>query len=98
MSPDQLSTGSLYGTAFRYADKTLNNGRYTGSIDQAVCDPRAVAAYIRATSNGAAPLDFTLYVPAGFGSLAGVKIPNVEETDDPGGIFTARFAGGREVW
>ncbi|WP_243668323.1 hypothetical protein [Methanoculleus chikugoensis] len=101
--PDLVSPpGSLYGTAFRYADKTRNNGAYTRSVDQAVCDPpRAVALYFEAASNGAAPpLDFTLYVPAGFGSLAGVKIPpNVEETDDPGRIFTARFAGGgREVW
>lgn len=98
VSPDRVSPGSLYGTAFRYADKTRNNGAYTGSVDQAVSDPRAVGAYLKAVSNGAEPLDFTLYVPAGSGSLAGVKIPNVEETDDPGRIFTAHFAGDREVW
>jgi len=97
-SPDRVGPGSLYGTAFRYADKTRNNGAYTGSLDQAVSDPRAVGAYFEAVSNGAIPLDFTLYVPAGFGSLAGVKIPNVEETGDPGRVFTAHFAGGREVW
>jgi len=98
VSPDRVNPGSLYGTAFRYADKTQNNGAYTGSVDQAISDPHAVGAYLKAVSNGAEPLDFTLYVPAGFGSLAGVKIPNVEETDDPGRIFTARFARGREVW
>jgi len=98
VSPDGVNPGSLYGTAFRYADKTQNNGAYTGSVDQAISDPHAVGAYLKAVSNGAEPLDFTLYVPAGFGSLAGVKIPNVEETDDPGRIFTARFARGREVW
>jgi len=95
VSPDRVNPGSLYGTAFRYADKTQNNGAYTGSVDQAISDPHAVGAYLKAVSNGAEPLDFTLYVPAGFGSLAGVKIPNVEETDDPGRIFTARFARGR---
>jgi hypothetical protein len=98
VSPDRVSPRSLYGTAFRYADKTQNNGAYTGSVDQAVSDPHAVEAYFEAVSNGAEPLDFTLYVSAGFGSLAGVKIPNVEETDDPGKIFTARFAEGQEVW
>jgi len=97
-SPDQVGPGSLYGTAFRYADKTLHNGAYTGSVDQGVSDPRAVATYFRAVSNGADPLDFILYVPAGFGSLAGTKIPNVEETNDPGRIFTAHFAGGQEIW
>lgn len=27
-----------------------------------------------------------------------VKIPNVEETEDPGRIFTAQFIGGLDVW
>jgi hypothetical protein len=45
-----------------------------------------------------ANLDHSFYVPTGFGSLEAVRIPNVEETDDPGKIFTAHFHGGLEVW
>jgi len=41
---------------------------------------------------------FTLYVIVGYGSLEGVKIPDVEETQDPRKMFTAHFSGGLEVW
>jgi hypothetical protein len=44
------------------------------------------------------PFDFTLYVPAGFGSLSGTQVPNVEVTSDPSLILTAHFEGGKEVW
>ncbi|MBI4814083.1 MAG: hypothetical protein HY802_07360 [Methanobacterium sp.] len=63
-----------------------------------ISDPLAVNKYFEAVSNGAAPLDFTLYVPEGSGSLENVKIPNVQETDDPAKIFTAHFNSGQEIW
>jgi hypothetical protein len=82
-SPDSINLGSLYGRAFQYADKVLKAGIYTGSIDQQISDPNSIDRY---------------YVPAGYGSLGKLKIPNVEETEDPKKIFTAHFNGGREVW
>ncbi len=98
ISPDQIALSSLYGDAFRYADKTGNNGEYTGDRDQLISDPKAISAYFEALSIGAKPLDFTLYVPEGYGSLDRVKIPNVEETKDPAKIFTAHFNRGQVVW
>lgn len=96
--PDELDLGSLYGMAFSYADKTGNNGLYTGSVDQTESDLGALNKYFEAVSKGADLLNFTLYVPVGFGSLDDVKIPNVEETDDPNKIFTAHFNQGQEIW
>jgi hypothetical protein len=96
-SLENISLQSPYGAAFQYADKTLNSGAYTGSMD-VISDPDSLNTYLRATLNGADPLDFTLYVPEGYGSLEAVPIPNVEETDDPKKIFTAHFNKGVEVW
>ncbi len=61
-------------------------------------DSNSINTYFEAVSAGAVPLPFTLYVPPGYGSPVAVKIPNVEETDDPEKIFTAHFNGGLEVW
>jgi len=97
-SPNSLSPQTLYGLAFQYADKALNGGSYTGSKNAIACDPNSLQKYLRAVSEGAGPLNFTLYVPVGYGSLEKVKIPNVEETEDPNKIFTAHFKGGQEVW
>ena len=97
-SLNQASLGSLYGMAFSYADKTGNNGLYTGSIDQIESDPNALNAYFEAVSKGVDLLDFVLYVPTGLGIIENIKIPNVEETDDPNNIFTAYFNQGQEVW
>lgn len=97
-SPENINFQSLYGASFQYADKTQNKGTYTGSIDQMTSNPNSIRDYFHAVSEGAAPLDFILYVPAGYGSLEAQRIPNVEETDDPGKIFTANFGGGAEVW
>jgi len=94
----EFSAPSLYADAFQYADKTTNGGGYTGSRDASISDPCAIANYLEAVSKGAAPLDFTLYLPEGYGSLDGRAIPNVEETGDPEKVFTAHFGGGREVW
>jgi len=96
--PDSLSLQSLYGLAFQYADKALNGSSYTGSKNPAISDPNSLSNYLRAVSEGAGPLNFRLYVPVGYGSLEKVKIPNVQETEDPNKIFTAHFTGGQEVW
>ena len=92
---EDISLGSLYGNAFQYADKVLNAGAYTGSIDDTKSDPDSIKKYFEALSAGALPLHFTVYVPMRYGSLQDEKIPNVEETDDPGKVFTAHF---RDVW
>ncbi|AKJ39284.1 DUF362 domain-containing protein [Methanosarcina barkeri] len=97
-SPETINFQSLYGTAFQYADKTRNGGAYTGSTNQLVSDPASIKNYFKAVYEGADPLGFTLYVPAGYGSLEARRIPNVEETEDPGKVFTAHFDGGAEVW
>jgi len=88
---------SLYGYAFQYADKTQNEAKYTGSRGL-VSEPEAVKHYIDAVFAGAIPLDFKLYVPTGFGTLAGRNLPNVEENNDPVKIFTASFNSGSEIW
>lgn len=88
---------SLYGYAFQYADITLNGGGYTGGLGQD-SEPEAANNYIKAVADGATPLNFTLYIPIGYGSSVGISIPNVEETDDPEKILTAHFNGGQEAW
>ncbi len=98
LSPKDINLGSLYGLAFQYADKVLNAGKYTGSIDQQISDPSSMDRYFEGLSKGANQLNFTFYVPAGYGTLEKVKIPNVEETDDPEKIWTVHFNGGREIW
>ncbi len=114
-SPSNISLGSLYGSAFQYADKVLNAGVYTRStnpiindptafqygdkylapVDQNISAPDSIYRYFEAINNGAMPLNFTFYVPVGYGSMEQFKIPNVEETEDPGKIFTVYF---KEVW
>ena len=95
--PFKVGAPSLYWLAFQYADKTLNGGGYTGSTGPE-SDPSGLERYIEAISQGTKPLDFVLYVPSGFGTIAGNNVPNVEETSDPSLVFTAAFNGGKEVW
>lgn len=96
--PNKVGFPSLYGQAFRYADLTQNDGRYAGKI-RSQPDPEGAHRYVTEVLNGGRePLDFVLYVPAGYGSMAGSSVPNVEETSEPAKIFTATFAGGREAW
>lgn len=97
-SPESINFQSLYGAAFQYADKTRKGGAYTGSTDQMTSNPASIKNYLQAISEGADPLDFTLYVPVGYGSLEARRIPNVDETDDPGKVFTAHFGSGEEAW
>jgi len=95
--PAKVSLSSLYGYAFQYADKKLNYSRYTGSSGT-ISDPESVSRYIQAVQQGAEQLDFILYVPMGYGSTAGKTTPNVQETEDPERILTARFMHVEEVW
>ena len=97
-SPEQVSINSLYGLAFCYADKTENNGKYTGSVDQMKSDPQALHSYFLALAAGADPLSFTFYVPSGYRNLGDLNLPNVEETSDPEKILTAEFNHGKEKW
>ncbi len=96
--PNKVGFPSLYCQAFRYADLTQNDGRHAGKI-RSQPDPEGAHRYVTEVLNGERePLDFVLYVPAGYGSMAGSSVPNVEETSEPAKIFTATFAGGREAW
>ncbi|HEY50467.1 MAG TPA: DUF362 domain-containing protein [Dehalococcoidia bacterium] len=88
---------SPYGLAFQYADLQYNRGTYivartgSGSAD-------AISRYHKDVEHGASLLPFTLYVPPTYGKARDKNILNVEETDDPGLIFTVSFNDGREVW
>ena len=88
---------SLYGFVFQYADLKWNQGTYTGvRTASAVAD--GLNRYYRDVEQGASPLPFTFYVPPECGKTRDKTIPNVEETDAPGFIFTASFNDGGEVW
>jgi hypothetical protein len=96
--PNKVGFPSLYGHAFRYADLSQNDGRYTGKIRNQP-DPEAAHRYITEVLSGQAKaLDFTLYVPFGYDTAGGSNVPNVVQTSEPEKIFTATFAGGKEVW
>lgn len=95
--PLRVDVMSMYSYPFQYADKTQNGAAYTGS-DVVGNDLECVNKYIQNVREGAEALDFTLYVPVGFGRMGLQSVPNVEETDDPAKIFTASFNGGKEVW
>lgn len=70
----------------QYGDKIPDN-----DVDDNTSNPDSINKYFDAIANGADPLGFTFYVPKGYGSLEGVKIPNVEETADPEKTFTVHF-------
>lgn len=96
--PIKVDTAGLYGSAFRYADMTRNNGKYAGKAGS-LPTPGAIDKYFSDVSSGKMnPLDFTFYIPAGFDSVGGLSVPNVEVTDDPVKIFTASFTGEKEIW
>ena len=96
--PNRIRFPSMYGHAFCHADHTQNRASYVGKV-QNEPDPEALDRYVRDVGEGRTrPLDFTIYVPAGFESLSGAQVPNVEVPKDPGRVFTAAFAGGKEIW
>ena len=94
-SLNNISFDSIYGSAFQYADKTLNEGIYTGSIDQMTSDKDSINMYFEEIANGREPLGFTLYVPIGYGKLEDIDIPNVKETNNSKKIFTVYF---EQIW
>ena len=96
--PFQPGFPSLYGSIVYYADLTQNEGKYLGGSGR-IPDPEKIRQYVAAVQKGQdQPMDFTIYVPAGYESLGGSPLPNVEATDDPAKVLTVRFNGGREVW
>ncbi len=96
--PFKIGFPSLYGLAFRYADLTQNNGQYAGKIRNRP-DPEALTKYASGINCGQiVPLNFTLYLPAGFETIGGGKIQNMEVTSDSNRVFTAVFSEGREIW
>ncbi len=94
--PAKAGLLSLYGFAFQYADKKMNGGKYTGlGIEN---NPQVIQKYKEDTAKGSVPIDFMVFVPKDYGNLNGTRLPNIEETEDPGKVFTATFDQGREVW
>ncbi len=94
--PKQIGLLSLYGCALGYADYVFNGSRFVGKTFR-VPNAKAPNQYFEALKNGeTTPLDFTLYVPKGYG--AGGKLPHVKETADPALVFTAEFDGGKIKW
>jgi hypothetical protein len=94
--PKRANLLSLYGFAFQYADKKMNGGKYT-SLGPAT-NPEVIQNYKEDTAKGGALMDFMVFVPKGYGNLNGTRLPNIQETEDPGKVFTASFNQGREVW
>jgi hypothetical protein len=96
--PVSINYPGLYSNALFYADLTQNGGKYAGKL-RSHPDPQAISDYISDVANNKIdPLDFVLYLPTGFDTLSGTRIPNVERTDDPLKIFTASFQNGKEIW
>ena len=96
--PHKVMFPGLYSLAFRYADLTQNEGRYTGKIPGRP-NGEALDNYISGILNDQEkPLDFIFYVPNGYDTLNGSKLPNVEIPPDPALMLTAHFSGGSEIW
>jgi len=94
--PAQIAVFSLYGSAMAFADHQSNDRHFAGPVRGAP-KPDAAQNYREAVREGIiSPLDFTLFVPPGYGG--GGKVPNVRETSDPKEIFTAQFEGGNLRW
>lgn len=94
--PSKIGIASMYGNAFCYADYTQNNRQFVGRV-HGVPNSGCVQSYIEAVRKGEMDkLDFTLYVPRGFGAQG--KIPNVLETAEPEKILTVEFAQGSVRW
>jgi len=88
--PSRVSLYSLYGYAFQYADKKQANGHYTRSTGPN-SDGESLNNYLKDAENGIQTLRFKVYVPTGFGKMGNTRLPHLEETNDPGKIFTADF-------
>lgn len=96
--PYMIGFPSLYASALLYADLTQNGGHYGGRVGGQP-DIEAINNYVdRVGADELKPLDFTIYMPAGYDNLSGKMVPNIEITDDPAKILTASFVNGEEVW
>ena len=96
--PHRVAFPSLYASAFLYADLTQNGGQYGGLI-RTQPNTEGINQYIAdVVSRRVTPLNFIVYVPAGFDRLGDGRVPHMEVTVDPMKILTASFADGREVW
>ncbi|MHA2130706.1 MAG: DUF362 domain-containing protein [Promethearchaeota archaeon] len=89
---------SLYANALYYADLTQNGGQYAGKLVNSI-NPQDINRYFSDVAKGEIDaLNFKVYVPSNFDNLLGVKVPNVEITEDPMKILTASFEDGKEIW
>jgi hypothetical protein len=96
--PFKMGFPSLYGAVFRYADLTQNDGGHAGK-NRNRPDAEALMRYMTGVKSGEiARLNFTFYIPAGYDTLGGFKVPNVEITSDPEKILTVSFLDGKETW
>ena len=96
--PYMIGFPSLYASALIYADLTQNGGQYAGQVGGQP-DIAAINNYVdKVGADELKPLDFTIYMPAGYDNLSGKMVPNIEITDDPAKILTASFVNGEEVW
>ncbi|MDN4526408.1 DUF362 domain-containing protein [Fictibacillus fluitans] len=84
-------TGSISQDTFDASDIEYGNKVPDPGSGYHTSPPESINKYFQAVSKGAAPLGFTFFVPIGYGRLEGVKIPNVEETNDPAKILTVQF-------
>ncbi|MCK9276110.1 MAG: DUF362 domain-containing protein [Syntrophales bacterium] len=93
--PDKVSLSSLYGNACAFADYLQNGGKFLGE-KRGIPSPQAAQTYVEAVHGGKmAPLDFTFFVPPGYGSS---DFPNIEETKDPAKVLTVDFESGKYLW
>lgn len=96
--PYAVGFPSMYSLALLYADLTQNGGQYAGRIWEKP-NVTAINKYVdKAGAGELKPLQFTMYMPAGYDNLSGKMVPNIEITDDPARILTTVFADGKEVW
>jgi len=96
--PERIAFPSFYGSALVYADVTQNNSQLVGNEISNVSS-EIVDSYLRNVQDGSMQeLDFTVYVPETYGIFTEGVLPNVEITNDPMKLFTARFNGGDEIW
>lgn len=94
--PEKIGVSSLLGSVFAYADYRFNSSWFIGNRFGAP-DANGINAYFKALKNQEIdPLDFTLFVPKGYG--ADKDLVHISETDDPAKIFTAQFDKGRILW
>lgn len=79
--------------SLEFAHEIINKNLIINKLNNNIENP--IKEYFEDIYNGADLLNFTLYVPYDFVYIQGVRIPNVEGTDDKNKIFTVSFS---EIW